>query len=53
MEIPSKVAAGMIKYQKCSSKKDSFSSSSISQIDDEHAIVVIIFHLYNDWLHFN
>jgi len=45
MEIPSSIAAGTIKYQKCSSKKD---SSSILHIDDEHAIVVIISHLYND-----
>jgi hypothetical protein len=53
MEIASKIAAGMIKYQKCSSKKDSSSSSSSSHTDDEHAIVVIIFHLFNDWLYFN
>jgi hypothetical protein len=31
MEIPSKMAAGIKNNQKCSSKKDSSSSSSISQ----------------------
>jgi hypothetical protein len=54
IEIPSKIAAGIIKYQKFSSKKDSSSSSSSSpQTDEEHAIAVIIFHLSNDWLYFN
>jgi len=46
MEIPSKIAAGIIKYQKFFSKKDS--SSSSSQIDDEHATAVIISHLCNE-----
>lgn len=54
MEIPSKIAAGIMKYQKFSSKKDTFStSSSNSQTDDEHAIVVIFSHLSNDCLNFN
>jgi hypothetical protein len=53
MEIPSKIAAGIIKYQKFSSKDDSSFSSSISQTDDEHAIEVIFSHLSKDCLRFN
>ncbi|MFW9970216.1 MAG: hypothetical protein ACFFDF_08455 [Candidatus Odinarchaeota archaeon] len=46
IEIPSIIAAGIIKYQKFSSKKDSSFSSSISQTDDEQAMAVIFFHLF-------
>jgi len=45
--MPSKTAAGMIKYQNFSSKNDSSSTSSISQKEDAHSIVVILSHLYN------
>ncbi len=49
------IPAGIRKYQKCSSKKDSSSNSSSipSQIDFEHAIVFIISHLCNDCPSFN
>jgi len=53
MEIPSRIAAGIMKYQKFSSKKDSFSNSSSSQIDDEQANVDILSHLCNDCLYSN
>ncbi|MFX1438294.1 MAG: hypothetical protein ACFFAA_14050 [Promethearchaeota archaeon] len=53
MDTPNRIAAGTIKYQKFSSKKDSSFSSSISQRDDEHSIVVILPHLSNDWISFN
>jgi len=53
MEIPSRTAAGIIKYQNFSLKNDSSFSSSISQMDDEHAIALIFSHLSNDCLNFN
>ncbi|MCK4382591.1 MAG: hypothetical protein KAW66_04785 [Candidatus Lokiarchaeota archaeon] len=55
IEIANIIPAGIRKYQKFSSKKDSsFDSSSISsQKDVEHAIVVITSHLCNNCPHFN
>ena len=53
IDIPSKTAAGIMKYQNFSSKKDSSSNSSSSHKDDEQAIVVIISHLCNNWIYFN
>jgi len=50
MEFPKRIAAGIIKYQKFSSKNDSSSDSTSSHKDDEHAIVVIISHLCNNWI---
>jgi len=49
IEIANIIPAGIRKYQKYSSKKDSSSDSSAvsSQKVDEHAIVVIISHLCN------
>ncbi|MFX0029068.1 MAG: hypothetical protein ACFE8B_07655 [Candidatus Hermodarchaeota archaeon] len=45
--------AGIKKYQKCSSKKDSSSNSSHSslQIVDEHSIVVIDNHLIERYIY--
>jgi len=43
--IPSKIAEGIIKYQKFSSKKDSSSKSSSSQKDVAHSTTVISPHL--------
>jgi hypothetical protein len=48
IEIPSKIADGIIKYQNFFSKKDT-SLSSVSQTVDEHA-TVINSHLYNECL---
>jgi hypothetical protein len=53
VDIPSKIAEGIMKYQNFSSKKDSMSSSSISQKDDEHSTTVIISHLIIHWLRNN
>ena len=52
MEIPSKIAEGTMKYQNFCSKKDSiFSSpSSIVQVGFLHEIVVISYHLNDNYI---
>jgi hypothetical protein len=52
IEIPNNVAEGIMKYQKCSSKKDSSSNllSSILQIECEQATVLIVYHLFDLYL---